>query len=80
MKRNKKAKYSARDLTKLTTRAVEQAAERRAKLLDEAELDQVVGGLAATVGRIDGGGVLTGAKGPDEPPIVFGQKTLGKVQ
>jgi hypothetical protein len=66
---NKKAKYSAQDLTMLTARAKEHAEARRAKLLDEGALDLVVGGL----GTSGSGGVTTGATGPD--PIGKGSNT-----
>jgi hypothetical protein len=75
--KNKKAKFNARDLTMLTTRAVQHAEARRAKMLEEGELEQVVGGQASVlVGRVDGPGVLSGAKGPD--PVIFDQKALVK--
>jgi hypothetical protein len=79
MSKNKKAKFGARDLTMLTRRAVEHAEARRATTLEEGELEQVVGGQASVlVGRVDTGGVLSGAKGPD--PVIIGEKTLVKGQ
>ena len=68
MSKNKKAKYSASDLTMLAARAVDHAHARRAKALSPEELELAVGGMLA--GRADDGGVLTGAKGPDPEELL----------
>jgi uncharacterized protein (DUF342 family) len=58
MSRNKKAKHNIKDLKALTREAVEAAKARRARVLEDAELEQATGGIVAKAQVGSSGGLI----------------------